>query len=384
MNAGGHFFATKGGSVSAGVLGVATSNSTSIGGLFIAENTINAGGVSVGAWGRGYTNQTKSIGVEGEVRNTSTTAENYGVYGTVTAASTGVLNVGVYGQADAIIADNWAMYANGNVLCTGSTSFWTSDSTMKENLNTINNASSILNQINTYSYNYRSGDYPSLNLDNNLHYGVIAQNVETVLPELVESYSTPQLLDTNGIVVYASETKKSVAYVELIPILIAGFNEQSEKITSQDSIITSQDSVINNLQSQLDNFQSQLNDMMAMINNCCAQGNNITVPNTNNNTHQYNVTNIDVKLSDNDCVLNVNSPNPFKDNTTINYVIPETANFAQIIFYNSLGQAIKIVDINDRGAGRLNVYGEDLRSGMYSYSLIIDGNVCETHKMIKQ
>jgi len=332
---------------------------------------------------RGTANGLPSIGtgttaVEGIAMN-----GNY-VYGGIFRATGGdILNYGIYVEAPPIGPNDYAIYALGDVLCSGSTAAW-SDSSMKTNLNQINNATDLLGQLNPYTYNYRVTDFPTMHLDNDLHFGLIAQNVESVIPELVGSFLTPQETDSLGNIIIPSQELKTVEYTEIIPILIAGFNEQSAEIASQDSIISSQDSVINNLQSQLNNFQTQLNDMMAMINNCCSQGNNINTPNINNNQTQFNVTNIDVKLSDNDCVLNVNSPNPFRDNTTITYTIPETANFAQIIFYNSLGQAIKIVDIDDKGAGRLNVYGEDLRSGMYSYSLIIDGNVCETHKMIKQ
>ncbi len=187
--------------------------------------------------------------------------------------------------------------------------------------------------------------------------------------------------------IHPSVNVKSVDYVEIIPILIAGFNEQQDKMDAQDSIISSQDSTINSLQSQLNDFQTQLNDMMAMIQNCCGQGGGSlqTPTNNQNDNSTYNVVhNTDVRLSDTYCVLGENSPNPFRDHTVFNYTLSETIKSAQIVFYNTLGQVIKVVELNDRGEGRLNVYGEDLRSGMYTYSLIIDGNVCESKKMIKE
>ena len=45
---------------------------------------------------------------------------------------------------------------------------------------------------------------------------------------------------------------------------------------------------------------------------------------------------------------------------------------------------LKIVDINEKGSGQLNVYAADLSSGNYTYSLIADGKLVETKKMIKQ
>jgi hypothetical protein len=70
--------------------------------------------------------------------------------------------------------------------------------------------------------------------------------------------------------------------------------------------------------------------------------------------------------------------------TVINYTLSESIKSAQIVFYNTLGQVIKVLEIQDRGEEKLNVYAEDLRSGMYTYSLVVDGNVCESKKMIKE
>lgn len=83
-------------------------------------------------------------------------------------------------------------------------------------------------------------------------------------------------------------------------------------------------------------------------------------------------------------VLNQNVPNPFAEQTTITYNIPQNSGFAQIIFYNHLGQLIKVVDIKTKGKGQLNVFANDLTNGIYSYSLIIDGKIHDTKKMAKQ
>ncbi len=48
------------------------------------------------------------------------------------------------------------------------------------------------------------------------------------------------------------------------------------------------------------------------------------------------------------------------------------------------GRVIKTVPIADRGQGSLLVYGSDLSSGTYSYTLLADGKVVDTKKMVKQ
>jgi len=72
----------------------------------------------------------------------------------------------------------------------------TSDQITKTNVESLTNSIEILNQINPVKFNWIDGGLQS--------YGVIAQELETILPELVK--------EVNGI--------KSVAYIPLIALLI--------------------------------------------------------------------------------------------------------------------------------------------------------------------
>ena len=68
----------------------------------------------------------------------------------------------------------------------------------------------------------------------------------------------------------------------------------------------------------------------------------------------------------------------------ISYLITDDVKQAQIYFYDNKGTILKIVDINEKGAGQLNVFASDLSSGNYRYTLIADGKVIETKTMVKQ
>ncbi|MHB8260621.1 MAG: hypothetical protein ACYDCN_12795 [Bacteroidia bacterium] len=57
---------------------------------------------------------------------------------------------------------------------------------------------------------------------------------------------------------------------------------------------------------------------------------------------------------------------------------------AQVIFYDEFGNQLKSFAVTETGAGQLNVYANDLSNGTYSYTLIIDGQIFATQKMIKQ
>ena len=48
------------------------------------------------------------------------------------------------------------------------------------------------------------------------------------------------------------------------------------------------------------------------------------------------------------------------------------------------GKTIIALDIKEKGQGSLNVFANDLSSGIFSYSLVVDGKIIETKKMIKE
>ena len=77
-----------------------------------------------------------------------------------------------------------------------------------------------------------------------------------------------------------------------------------------------------------------------------------------------------------------NIPNPFKEQTTISFFIPEASSRASIHIYNLQGKQIKQLNIESRGNGSVTINGYELTPGMYMYSLIVDGQEVDTKKMI--
>jgi len=107
----------------------------------------------------------------------------------------------------------------------------------------------------------------------------------------------------------------------------------------------------------------------------------------------------DVRLSNLEgIVLNQNSPNPFAQQTTITYKLPDNLKKAQMVFYDAHGDLIKAVDIaspsgrSDQGdhedpqcTGRRQVFvfADDLSEGTYKYSIVVDGRVAASKWMVK-
>ena len=80
--------------------------------------------------------------------------------------------------------------------------------------------------------------------------------------------------------------------------------------------------------------------------------------------------------------LSQNDPNPFTTETTIAVTLPETVKKAAIVIYDMSGKKITQINVIERGATSIDVTSEGLTQGMYLYSLIADGKVMSTKRMI--
>ena len=77
-----------------------------------------------------------------------------------------------------------------------------------------------------------------------------------------------------------------------------------------------------------------------------------------------------------------NVPNPFSEQTSIEVSIPESVRTATLFIYDMSGKQIRRIDIDGRGILRIPVTSEGLTEGMYLYSLVADGKMVGTKKMI--
>lgn len=156
------------------------------------------------------------------------------------------------------------------------------------------------------------------------HFGLAADQLEEIFPDLVYE-------DENGI--------KSINYVEMVPILVQAINELKE---------------------ELDELKGE------NISKKKSQATNV------GNTEQEII-----QLS-----LGQNKPNPFGVTTTIDVSVPETVQNAFIYVYDLQGKKVDQVDITARGKQSIQLSSANLSDGMYLYSLIADGKVVETRRMI--
>ncbi|MBN2089669.1 tail fiber domain-containing protein [candidate division KSB1 bacterium] len=110
-------------------------------------------------------------------------------------------------------SDTYALRVNGSAYCTGS--WLSSDVTLKKNIAGISNPISKLFQLRGVSYNWRTDEYKDREFSESLQYGLIAQEVEKVFPEMVST-------DEHG--------EKAIAYYQLIPMLLEALKQQQQQI----------------------------------------------------------------------------------------------------------------------------------------------------------
>ncbi len=349
-----------------------------MGGRFEGKGTTGSGTYGVWAqaagdrniWGgkfdaAGNPATTVGIGVEGRAAKA---AFNIGVYGFTQAPVPPSLNYAVYGDlgivgplpppcvflpCPPVTFPDAAGYFNGDMVST--TSFFSlSDGSFKTNVEDIQNALGIINQLNPKSYTFSQELHPSMQMPTGSHYGLISQEVQNILPGVVKDCIHPARYDSVGNEIYAAINFKALNYTELIPFLIAGMKEQQQTIEA----------------------------MQAQIANLTGSGNRHANPGGNGDDGNSN--SIDIELKNiREIVLNQNFPNPFAEYTTITFVISDDVKKAQILFYDDKGTILKSVDINEKGEGQINVYAPDLSSGIYKYTLITDGKPVETKQMVK-
>lgn len=157
-----------------------------------------------------------------------------------------------------------------------------------------------------------------------IQYGLAADQLKTVYPELVYE-------DANGNV--------SINYVEMIPLLVQSINE----------------------------LKSELAELKG----------------TSSKKAKAQTTAIEETVSDIDMVrMDQNKPNPFSESTVITLNIPDKAQTANIFIYDMSGKQVQNIAVSERGETNITVYASDLSAGMYIYTLVVDGKVAVTRRMI--
>jgi hypothetical protein len=196
-------------------------NTSTTNGSFAANVTIDytgtaliATGIRAGSFATGT--GTPSRGVHG----LSNTYEGTGVYGA--RFNDGGADVG------------WGGLFINDLGYTGGL-FNASDRKIKKGIRPIESALDKVMSINGVNYEHDLDKYPTMGLGDNMQYGFIAQELEAVLPELVQQKSLPtggarKASADASMEENTNETFKMVNYIGVIPVLVEAIKEQQRII----------------------------------------------------------------------------------------------------------------------------------------------------------
>ena len=306
-----------------------------------------------GAVSGGMGNEGPKIGVRG-FSGSGPGGRHYGVYGDLGGGMSGAAIFGTVwepsGNNGAItLPGAYAGYFKGQVAITGLLTVggttYTSDYRYKQNITELGNqrrtAGNIF-QLNPVEYNFRQRYFEAVDSLGNLikvarydeksqlfqkkHYGLIAQEVQRIYPDLVYE-------DGDGYL--------SVDYVGIIPLLIQALKEQNariEQLEKGNTAVFGARSVQN-----ADFFSAQ---------------------------------------SDQPAALYQNAPNPFSQSTEIKYYLPASVNTAFLLIYDMNGRQLKQIPLTQRGEGSQIISGTEFSAGIYLYALIADGKEIDVKRMI--
>jgi len=246
----------------------------------------------------------------------------------------------------------YGFYVNGNGDAYSRGSKLTSDSTLKENIIRIKDPLKKLSGISAYSYHFKNKPATSLpdsmqklikvsvEKDTATHIGLLAQEVQRVLPEAVST-------DKDG--------KLAISYSDVVALLVEVLKQQ---------------------QTQLETLQSKISKLEK-------KGTTTTksAP-VNSKTTTENLTSSQTIADQEQPALYQNTPNPFTQSTEIKYYLPLATKQAMLYLYNMQGTQVKAITITLFGNGSVVINANELQAGMFYYTLVANGSEVDTKKMI--
>ena len=81
-------------------------------------------------------------------------------------------------------------------------------------------------------------------------------------------------------------------------------------------------------------------------------------------------------------ILQQNSPNPFRRETNIEYFVPPGYQTASIHLSTVEGKVVRQIELTQSGRSTLHLKTGTFPGGTYQYSLIIDGKLIDTKRMV--
>ncbi len=185
------------------------------------------------------------------------------------------------------------------------------------------------------------------------HYGMIAQDVEKIFPEIVSHK------------VGKGQEVHAVNYSAYGVIAIKAIQEQQKKIEQQEQKIQEQEQTMQQQKQKIITLEERIARLEAAINH-----GSISSTSGSNNLISKEIIG---------AALEQNQPNPFNQSTVIHYRIPQNVT-GQINLFDVNGVLVKSLKTNE--SGQAVITGTDLKAGTYTYTLVVNGRIAASKKLV--
>lgn len=299
----------------------------------------------------------RAYGVLGEAGH-ARTGGNYGIFGRLISGSWGAAVYGTVSSADSIgtiIGNRFAGYFNGGVCITDnlevlrgiscndiyscSSNEGSSAMSLSAERESLSDKLATLSAVPCYERQPSATATASVQVEETgvlsamdlqraakKHYRLSAEELETVLPD----------------VVYTKEDgTKLINYTELIPVLVQSIAELKAEIAE----LRGEDDALFSKQKVATGLSGIGQDGLVLS-------------------------------------LSQNKPNPWNARTDIQLCVPESVKLAVLYFYDMGGKQVHEIRLTERGTQTVSLSAGTFSPGMYLYSLVADGQIVGTRRMI--
>ena len=253
-----------------------------------------------------------------------------------------------------VCAEGWLWCKKGG--------YFGSDFKLKKNIHKIHSPLETVKKLNGVQYDYTDTlnnnkferyKYSELKdpHTNKQRIGLIAQEVESVLP---------------GVVKTLDDSTKAISYTDIIALLVEAVKEQQQLFSAQSQKIKELEKEI----SENNTFKDPRSSRKKMV----------------ASSSSSNEKEISEPVEEEDITTNAflfqNTPNPFTAETEIKYFVPLNANNAVVYVFSLNGNLLLTKSITQVGNGSVIINGSELEAGMYIYTLSVDGQEIDSKRMI--
>ena len=182
--------------------------------------------------------------------------------------------------------------------------------------------------------------------------GLDPAELQNVIREAVIDPSTVQEFDEDGkaLAPTGEKSELGINYEALIPVIIKAMQDQQKLIDEQTQVI------------------QQMKVQMAAL-----------IPDTKGRPAPTGAT---LEGDESQAEVMQNAPNPFNQESAIDFFLPSTVGDATLYIYNMNGQVIEKSALSDRGSGSYKINANTLSPGIYLYTIVADGQDLGVKKMI--